>query len=609
MPTSSFKEHAIFVVRWWHERKTYQRAMLMGIALSGTVIGVTSVVLADAAHDEAPTITASESSAVAVRTVGDTDPDGIAQEGLGSFYGIVASNDIAPVHASRDGVISSWSTSIGQKVFAGDVLGYVRVVGISAEQQQQLAAQQAAALKAELDFATAKEISSQTRTAFAGIADRSRKIAERQQLFFGAGVGAASSSFISEIAAIDAKKKLFDAKIQDFAASSLTEIYQLIGPGHSNPLSPLFSTLYVDPGIGASDSQLLINYQSYFLAYARKVRERMTSLQDIQEFLSKTNTLLSATLTSTEGITANQLTDIIRDSSALGVEFKELSDVVTQIAIEKAEKDRERYQIEIDLARQMAELENDLARQNLELNKAATEAQNEAAGAKLFAEKLAISAGGIIPILAPRDGIMATIRKTTGSYVTIADEIGLVSDPAPEKIVLFTVPSSWKDMKQGDTLSVSWRPELALIEGVLKGMSPVIDEKGGYQAEISLPRNTIFPLGASVRLVPTASKKGIFVERRAVQFDAEKPFVWIVTEEDTVRKQGILPGRQLGEYVEVRNGLERGFRYLVITGANTTITPGMKLDAVMGTSTKAAPTPPQSGSAVQNESQPHLHDE
>ncbi len=587
----------------------YQRIIFVGIALSGSAIGVTSVVLADAAHDEAPAVTANTPAGIVVRAVGDTDPDGIAQEGLGSFYGVVASNDIASVHASREGVISSWNARIGQEVAAGDVLGYVRVVGISAEQQQQLAAQEAAALKAELDLQTAREIAQKTKLTFADITERTKKITEKQQAFFGAGGGTASASFISEIVAIDAKKKLFDAKIQDFAASSLTETYQLISLGSSNPLSPFFSTLYLRPGIGASDSQLLINYESYFLAYARKVRERTASLQDIQEFFSKTNALLSATLTSTEGITADQLTDIIRDSSALGVEFKELSDVATQIAIEKAGKDRERYQIEIDLARQMAELDNDLARQNLELQKASAVAQNEAAGAQLLAKKLAISAGGIIPIFAPRNGVMATIRKTPGSYVTIEDEIGSVSSSNPEKLIFFTVPSAWKDLKAGDPLTVAWRPESASVEGTLRGISPVIDEKGGYQAEISLPYETPFPIGASVRIIPTASKKGVFVERRAVQFAEAKPFVWIVTEENTVRKQTIVPGRQLGEYVEIRSGLERGFRYLVITGTNTALTPGMKLDAITGAGAPAASPPPQSGSTVQNESQPHSHDE
>lgn len=597
------------MAQWWARRMAYQRVMLVAIALSGSAIGITSIVLADAAHDEAPAAPAAAIAGITVRTVGDTDPDNIAQEGLSGFYGEVASNDIASVHASREGVISSWNAHIGQSVSAGDVLGYVKTVGISAEQQQRLAEQEAAALKAALDLETAREIARQTQDAFTGIAARTKKISEQQKAFFGIGGAAGSASFVSELAAVDAKKKLFDEKIQDFAASSLAETYQLIGPGAGNPLSPTFSTLYVRPGIGMGDSQLLINYESYFLLHARKVRERTVSLVDIQEFLGKTNALLSATLSSTEGITVTELEEIIRKVSALSVDFKELSDVATQVAIDKASKDRERYQIDIDTAKQVAELDNDLALKDLDLRKAATIAENEAMAAKLLAEKLAITAGGITPILAPRDGVVAAIRKTAGSYVTIADEIGSVSAPKPEKLVLFTVPASWKDLKAGDPLVISWRPESAAVEGMLAGISPVIDEKGGYQAELALPFNTGFPIGASVRITPMASKKGVFVERRAVQFDAAQPFVWIVTEEDAVRKQKIIPGRQLGEYVEVRSGLDRGFRYLIANGPDAPIVSGMKLDAITGTATKAVSPIPQPGDATKNESAPHSHDE
>jgi hypothetical protein len=84
------------------------------------------------------------------------------------------------------------------------------------------------------------------------------------------------------------------------------------------------------------------------------------------------------------------------------------------------------------------------------------------------------------------------------------------------------------------------------------------------------------------------------------------PFVWIVTESGTLRKQEVKIGRGLGEYVEILSGLEREFSYLVILDPLVQIKSGMMLSEILKTETKVESAAP---AKIQDESQPHGHDE
>ena len=138
---------------------------------------------------------------------------------------------------------------------------------------------------------------------------------------------------------------------------------------------------------------------------------------------------------------------------------------------------------------------------------------------------------------------------------------------------------------------------------IITGISPIINEKGGYQAEARISKETVFPVGASVRIIPENSKKGIFVNRKAVVFEGITPFVWLVTENGILRKQEVMVGRGLGEYVEILSGLEQDFLYLVILDPLVQIKSGMSLSEILKTENKVD----TSQSVIQDESQPHEH--
>lgn len=578
--------------------KVQKISLIIGGFIISIVVG--TLVYADAGHDSAVPVTVKQSEQVIVRKVGDVDTDAISQEGLSSFFGQITSKDIASVHVSREGVISSWNVSVGDYVSVGQTLGYVTVTGVSPEQQLQLAQQQANALKAELDLETINKITSQTESVFGKIAESLKSVADKQRAIYDGANGSITSTYLTELQAIQARQVSLENKLQDFSNTTLNEVYPLVSQYGQSPFNSGFSETSLNQNLGNKNSSLRNKYAILIKDFATKVTNRSVTDQDIRNFLNKTTDIIDGTL-STEGINTVGIATSVKD---LQTELRDISNELSQAMIDKTVKERERSQVEVELAKSLAGFDNDLSLKKLEQSSANDRAKNEAKVAELLAQKLAVSAGGIIPIFATKSGLVASVEKNVGDYVSVSDQIGLISNQNPTKIVRFTIPPSWRDIKKGDSLSISWRPEFAGGSAVITGISPIIDEKGGHQAEARIGSETIFPIGSSVRIVPESSKKGVFVNRKAIVFEGVTPYVWIVTEHDTIRKEAVKPGRQLGEYVEILSGLERGFSYLVILDPTISLTNGKNLSEIIQTKVGSTIKKP-----IQNESVPHSHDE
>ena len=562
----------------------------------GTIV---TLVYADVGHDTPDLMVQQQTGQVVVRKVGDVDPDGISKEGLSSFYGEITSKDIASINTSREGVISSWNVSVGDNVSAGEILGYVTVTGVSSEQQMALAQQQANALKAQLDLETANKISIQTESAFGKIAESLRSVANKQKMIYDGSNSLVSTTYQTELQAINQQQAQLSNKLQDFANAALTEIYPQVSIYGNSPFNDGYYEGNLKFEFAVINVAVRNEYVNTSRALALKIKNRTVTDQDIRNFLDKTIDGLKASI-STENINVEKITKSVKE---LQLELRDISSQLTQATIDKASKEREKSQIDIELSKSLSGFENELSLKKLEQLSANERAKNEAKGAELLAQKLAISAGGVIPVFAAKSGIIATIEKNIGEYLTISDRIGFISNKNPRKIVRFTIPASWKDINKGDTLSISWRPEYSAGSAVITGISPIIDEKGGYQAEASISKETIFPVGASVRIIPENSKKGVFVTRKSIVFEGVTPFVWLVTENGTLRKQEVKVGRGLGEYVEILSGLERDFSYLVILDPLVQIKSGMLLSEILKTEIKVD----TSKSVIQDEGQPHEH--
>jgi multidrug efflux pump subunit AcrA (membrane-fusion protein) len=322
----------------------------------------------------------------------------------------------------------------------------------------------------------------------------------------------------------------------------------------------------------------------------------------VQEFFGKTIAVLSNS-SEVEGFTRADLENTIALVRDFQADFRDLSDTLSQVTIDKASKERERGQLDIELAKSSSALETELRLKQLELSSASTRAKNEARAAQLLAQRLATTAGGVVPIFASRSGILASVEKNVGAYVAVSDTIGHISTKSPERRIRFTVPPSWKEIKRGDTLTTSWRSEYAPSTATVTGVSPMIAENGGYQAEALLARDAAYPLGASVTLIPERSKKGAFIHRKAVVFEDTKPYVWTLGDKEELIKTTVTAGRQLGEYVEITSELPRGTEYLVIFDTD------MKLEAGKLITEYITTPAPEEHAGEEEEGDGHNHEE
>jgi multidrug efflux pump subunit AcrA (membrane-fusion protein) len=581
---SLFKKRSFEIVS--NLTKKQKISLLLGTL--GVVLMITTLVYADVGHDSAEPVAQTQTEQVVVRKVGDIDPDSISQEGLSSFYGEIISKDVVSINASREGVISSWNVSVGETVSAGQILGYVTITGVSAEQQQQLALAESEMLKAKLDADLAGRIAKDSGDVFVETQGKYGNLSELQNQAYGNVKN--GNTVLGEVASI--------------ARASFSEIYPLIGipslaygSGSQNfqTGSSLFSDktlLGVKYGVGIKKSSLSSEYQEFIGAYVKKIREDNVGVADVQQFLKKTTEAL------TESFETESLSQTDIDHA-----LELVKDYQTRIA-ETSVRYREQALVGVDMQKELISFDVDLSMKRLEQRNAQGKAENEAAAARLLAQKLSMSAGGLIPILAVRSGIVASVEKNVGEYVTVSDRVGMISNNNPRKSVRFTVPASWKDINKGDTLSLTWRPEFAAGSATITGISPMIDEMGGYQAEASISEETVFPVGASIRIIPENSKKGVFVNRKAIVFEGATPFVWIVTESGPIRKQEVKVGRGLGEYVEILSGLQRDFSYLVILDPHVVLENGKNISDIIKEKVESN-TPAK----IQDESQPHSHDE
>lgn len=567
--------------------------LLIGLLLVAFIVKV----YADAGHD-APVAEVKQSEQITVRYVGDTDPDGISQEGLGSFYGEITSKDISSVHASREGVISSWNVSIGDSVSVGDVLGYLTVTGISPEQQATLVTQEVNAYKAKLDADTAQNVANESENIFGKAIDNFKNISTKQKSLYDGNSGASSTAYITELKTLEARQLSLQNKLQDFGNTVIIKIFPIVAKPDTSPFIYIYDESSLKNEVAVKDSALKRAYYDYLELYASKVTSRTLDENTISQLLNKTTRIIEAS--SQQGdLNITELSDLVLE---LQTELREITTAIDELTLLKVSKQREYSQLDIDLSKNIGQLDNDLALKKLDQYTFKLKAENEVKSATLLSQKLAQSAGGIIPILASRDGIVATIEKNVGDYVTLSERIGYISKNNPVKMVRFTLPPTWRDIKKGDSLALIWKAGFNPGSAIITGISPTINENGGHQAEALISKDTIFPVGSSVRLVPENSKKGVFVNLKAVVFDDLTPSVWIVMENEKIRKQEVVVGRQLGEYVEVLTGLEKGFGYLVILDPTISLENGQSIESL--TSTKIATS---TKATVQDESQPHEH--
>jgi biotin carboxyl carrier protein len=256
------------------------------------------------------------------------------------------------------------------------------------------------------------------------------------------------------------------------------------------------------------------------------------------------------------------------------------------------EKDYAEKKKEID--QKIAELEKDL-----ELAKA------EVKGAEAAYGTIAAALNGGLNISAPRSGVVSTILKKNGDFVTLGTPVASInSGNNQDLIVRFRVPGNLIPPQAGEILTVI-RPGFPKDGKQIKlvGIGLSLDGNGSFLADADFAESVDWPVHASVRVLPAASQSGqSLVSLSAVWWDdAGKSNVWLVTEEGNIRPQEVKTGRTLGDKIEVLEGLNQGAR--VVSKAAPDLKTGMKLDQIStGTGQNTSEEPEGDGHG-------HTHDE
>lgn len=169
-------------------------------------------------------------------------------------------------------------------------------------------------------------------------------------------------------------------------------------------------------------------------------------------------------------------------------------------------------------------------------------------------------------IVAPRSGIISSISKNPGDFVTNDSVVAmLTADSAGERFIRFRIPGGETLPRAGDAVAVV-RPGFPLDRRPAKitGVGTALDGTGSYVAEASFVGATPWPVHASVRVIAPQKLDVPAIKLSSIWWDEDgTSHVWGVSEAGRIFARKIVAGRVFGAVIEVREGLKNGDRYIV----------------------------------------------
>lgn len=484
-------------------------------------------------------------SHIEIATVGGNAEDAMP-ETENSWPGEIVSLNNLPVQPPREGTISGWFVRIGQYVKQGQVLGTLSrppqtpdVVVMLADKSKELSE-----MRAHKDASHAyihERIAQLTQLR----EDIKRQASDKLDLL-GQNYGGSLSSVAS-------KKQLARSVLR----GSITKTFPMMFTQSSIPSSGAFSTVSLKPAIGALNSNLRNSFpeiiskawadigsgnavpeQSGLLYFESAIKIANASIADGESFAGKDLDSLKAMLVADQSMFLSALGEV------KGIEIESVN----------TRKETTEKLSEIDAT--IAELQKTLAVDEGELGAAET-AYDIIAG----------SVNGGYSIVAQRSGTISSIMKKPGDFVSPGMPVATVTGGGKnEEFVRMRLPNNIQKPKISEVFSVI-RPGFSsdVKKARLVGVGSSLDETGSYMADAVFLEATDWPVGASVRVLSSASSSAVTVKNSAVLFgEGGKPFVFGVSEAGRVFKRSITIGRTMGENAEVYEGLKNGDRYVAV---------------------------------------------
>ncbi len=239
--------------------------------------------------------------------------------------------------------------------------------------------------------------------------------------------------------------------------------------------------------------------------------------------------------------------------------LKEISLEATQLTIDKLKKDVKRYDILLE-GNATTQLQVNDVKYNYEsaLNQAA-QLRKQIADAN---------------VKAPMSGQIVSRDIEPGEYITPGKVLGTVLDISRLKVEVPVNESDVYKLSKGQAVKVS--TELfpgKIFNGSITFISPQGSAEHSYPVEITL--NNVGPLKAgtyvNVDFTRKSTQKALQIPRSALVESIQNPYVYIV-DGNVARQRKIKVGRELGDKIEVLDGLITGDK--VVTTGQVNLTDG-----------------------------------
>jgi len=464
--------------------------------------------------------------------------------GNNSWPGEIISLNNLQVQPDREGTISQWNVRIGERVYAGQVIGKLsrppqtpEMVSMLSEKSQMLS--EARTSVEALRTYTAKRILQLQQLRIDTENSNKQKID-----LLGSNTAVNTSPLLSSI---ESKKKLAQVVLR----GSITKTFSMMYGQSRIPSAGLFFSISLKPAFGILDQNLRNNFPN--ITY-----KALFDLKDVEQsgslYFDSAIKLANASIADMEVLTEMDLESLkkmlVEDQS----EFVTMLGEIKSMELESVNTQRESIDTLAEIDAMIAELEKELAMSEGEV------IANETA----YASVRGSITGGYF-IVAPNSGIVSSIMKKPGEFVGPGMPVATVTaNGNGNELVRMSIPNNTQKPKIGELLSIV-RPGFGtdVKKARLVGVGSALDD-GSYMADAVFAESTKWPVGASVRVLASTSSSAVLIKYASIVWsEGGIPTVWAVSEADRIFAKEISIGRTLGASVEVYTGLKNGDRYII----------------------------------------------
>ncbi len=466
-----------------------------------------------------------------------------------SWPGEIISLNNLQVQPDRDGTISEWYVRIGERVYAGQVIGKLSRPPQTPEMVSMLSEK-------------FEDLSSARTSIVALRAYTTKRILQLQQLrtdtensnkqkidLLGSNISVSESPLLSLVVS---KKKL----AQVILRGSITKAFPMMyGQSNIPPLELIFR-IQPKPMFGVLDLNVRNNFTNILFKALSDLKD-VNIIPEQSGFLYFDNAikLANASIADTGTLTETDLAllkkMLVEDQS----EFVIILGEIKNMELESVNTRRESIDTLAEIDAMIAELEKELA---------ISEGELIAKETAYTSVKGSITLG--YSIVAPNSGVVSSIMKKPGEFVGPGMPVATVTAEVNDnKLVRMRIPNNVQKPKIGELLSIV-RPGFGtdVQKARFVGVGSSLDNDGSYMADAVFTESTKWSIGASVRVLASVSSSAVLIKHSSVLWgEGDVPTVWAVSEAGRIFAKKITIGRILGASIEVYEGLKNGDRYII----------------------------------------------